>query len=140
MLRRIIVFAFCVALGLGAFAQDVETILHNGNVVTVDSLKPTARANAVADGKILAVGNNREILALKTANTKIIDLKNKTVVPGFIESHAHLAGIGQMLTQLDLTRADSWEEIVQLVATAAKKAKPGDWIIGRGWHQSLWKK
>lgn len=130
----------CFQLAPFVTGQDVDFILRHGNIVTVDPSRPQAEALAIGDGKILAVGLDQEILRLKTDKTRVIDLEGKTVVPGFIESHAHLTGIGRMLTNLDLTQAESWEEIVELVEAAVKKSKPGEWIIGRGWHQSLWKK
>lgn len=130
----------CFQLAPFVTGQDVDFILRHGNIVTVDPSRPQAEALAIGDGKILAVGSDQEILRLKTDKTRVIDLEGKTVVPGFIESHAHLTGIGRMLTNLDLTQAESWEEIVELVEAAVKKSKPGEWIIGRGWHQSLWKK
>lgn len=125
---------------LRANGQQVDWIIHNANVITVDESTPSAEAFAVSDGKILAVGSNAEMLRLKSEETQVLDANGKTIVPGFIESHAHLTGIGAMLTNLDLTKAESWEDIVKLVEGAAQKAKPGEWIIGRGWHQSLWKK
>lgn len=119
--------------------QEATTILTSGNIITVDSERPKAESIAIRNNLILAVGSNEEIDAYRGKETKIIDLQGKTVVPGFIESHAHLTGIGRMLTNIDLTQATSWEEIVELVEAAVKKARPGEWIIGRGWHQSLWK-
>ncbi|MEE2642182.1 MAG: amidohydrolase [Planctomycetota bacterium] len=130
----------CGFSGVKLDAQDVDWVLFNGNVVTVDGKNPAASAIALSGERILAVGNDREVRALCSDSTRVIDLEGKTVVPGFIESHAHLTGIGRMLTQLDLTKATSWEEIVELVQAAVRKAKPGEWIVGRGWHQSLWKK
>lgn len=120
-------------------AADADLILINGNVVTVDQSLPNAEAIAIKDGKILKVGSTKEVLLEKAKGTKVIDLEGKLVVPGFIESHAHLTGIGRMLMNLDLTETKSWDEIVAMVKTSAEKAKPGEWIIGRGWHQSLWK-
>ncbi len=120
-------------------AADADLILINGKVVTVDESVPTAEAIAMKDGKITRVGTTKEVLLEKSNRTKVMDLKGKLIVPGFIESHAHLTGIGRMLMNLDLTQTKSWDEIVAMVKTAADKAKPGEWIIGRGWHQSLWK-
>ena len=122
-----------------AFSQSKGVVLHNANVITVDSDHPSAEAVAIAEGKIVAVGSDKELESYRAKGFDFRDMNGKTIVPGFIESHAHLTGIGNMLTNLDLTKATSWEEIVELVEGAVKKAKPGEWIIGRGWHQSLWK-
>lgn len=120
--------------------QEAELILFNGNVVTVDDQRPHVQAVAIIGDEIFRTGTDAEILKFRSDRTRVIDLHGKTVVPGFIESHAHLTGIGRMLTNLDLTGAESWDEIVEMVKEAVGKARPGEWIIGRGWHQSLWKK
>ena len=59
-------------------------------------------------------------------------------IPGFIEGHGHFTGLGEFRLGLDLREARTWDEIVAQVAGAAKQTKPGEWIVGRGWHQSKW--
>ena len=59
-------------------------------------------------------------------------------MPGFIEGHGHFTGLGDSKLNLELLNTKSWDEIVHMVALAAEKAKPGEWIIGRGWHQEKW--
>ena len=59
-------------------------------------------------------------------------------IPGFIEGHGHFTGVGEFRLGLDLREARTWDDIVAQVARAAKQAKPGEWIVGRGWHQSKW--
>ncbi len=68
----------------------------------------------------------------------MIDLKGQLVIPGFIEGHGHFGGVGEAKLNLELQNAKSWDEIVAMVEQAAKKAKPGEWILGRGWHQEKW--
>ena len=70
--------------------------------------------------------------------TRVIDLHGMLAVPGFIEGHGHFTGVGEFRMGLDLREARTWDDIVAQVARAAKQAKPGEWIIGRGWHQSKW--
>lgn len=115
-----------------------DTILMNGNVYTVDKEKPTAEAIAISKGKIMAVGSNIDIEKLKGEKTEIIDLKGQFTMPGFIESHAHFSGLGFSLIDLNFLKSKNWNEIVAAVAEKAKTAKPGEWIIGRGWHQEKW--
>ena len=112
--------------------------LINGNIVTVDSLVPSAEALAIAGDTILAVGTTEEILALTGDDTRVIDLEGRLAIPGFIEGHGHYMGLGEAQRILDLTKAMSWEEIVAMVEAAADAAAPGEWITGRGWHQEKW--
>ncbi|MCP3919345.1 MAG: amidohydrolase [bacterium] len=120
-------------------AQDApELILTGGRIVTVDEETPEASALAIQDGLVLAVGDDERIAALAGEDTRVIDLEGALAIPGFVEGHAHFLGIGDAMMQLDLMNVDSWEEIVAMVATAAKKAKPGELIRGRGWHQEKW--
>jgi len=71
-------------------------------------------------------------------NTKVIDLKGKFAMPGFIESHAHFLSLGKSKMELDLSKAANWDEIIALIAEATGKAQLGEWIVGRGWHQEKW--
>ncbi|MDQ1351713.1 MAG: hypothetical protein QG657_2018, partial [Acidobacteriota bacterium] len=70
--------------------------------------------------------------------TQVINLDGKTAIPGLIESHGHFTSLGRTKMELDLTKINNWDEAVQMVKQAAEKAKPGEWIIGRGWHQEKW--
>lgn len=120
------------------FAQHADLIIHHANVYTVDPALPYAEAVAVKDGKILFVGSNTAVQRYVGKTTEQIDAAGKFLMPGLIEGHGHIHGMGASLVNLNLMKAKNWEEIVQMVANAAKKAKPGDWIIGRGWHQEKW--
>jgi len=115
--------------------DQANLVLINGNVVTMDDSKMYAEAVAIKDNKILFVGSNDEIENLIGDSTEVIDLNGKFVIPGFIESHAHFIGLGESLINIDLRNAKSWDEIVTKISHAAKNVKPGEWIIGRGWHQ-----
>jgi predicted amidohydrolase YtcJ len=118
--------------------ESADTIFINGKICTVDEKNPQAEALAVAGERIIAVGSNKAIEKLKNEKTQVIDLENKFVMPGFIEGHGHFSGVGQSLINLNFLQSKTWDEIVQMVAERAKTAKPGEWIIGRGWHQEKW--
>ncbi len=118
--------------------QKADLILINGDIATMDDSKPAAEAVAVKNGTIMAVGSNSEIKQLAGTKTKTIDLKGKFLMPGFNESHAHFWGLGEFKQNIDLTGTKNWDEIVALVKEAVKKARPGEWILGRGWHQEKW--
>jgi len=120
--------------------EPADLVLVGGKIVTMDEAKPQAEALAVRGDRIVAVGTSQEIKAYIGGQTRVLDLRGKLAVPGLIDSHVHFMGIGESKQSLDLTKARSWEEIVALVAEAAKRAQPGQWIIGRGWHQEKWDK
>ncbi len=138
--HSVLLLSFCLIL---VSCQDktqgfADTILTNGNVYTVNPEQPTAQALAIRDGLIIAVGSNDEMEKWKGENTKMIDLEGKFTMPGFIEGHGHFSGLGYSLIDLNFLKSKNWNEIVAAVAEKAKTAKPGEWIIGRGWHQEKW--
>jgi len=118
--------------------QESDLVVYNANIITVDENNSKAEAVAVKDGKIIFIGTNEDAEGYFSEKAKIIDAKGKTIIPGFIDSHAHFLGTGQALLNLDLSTAKSWEEIIRKVAEKAKSLKKGEWIIGRGWHQEKW--
>ena len=115
-----------------------DLILINGNVITMDTALPRAQAVAVKHGLISLVGSNEEVMALKRPSTQCLDLEGNTLMPGFIEGHAHLLFLGRSLQELRLEKASKWAEIVKMVAEAVKNCAEGEWIIGSGWHQEKW--
>ncbi|MDB4891081.1 MAG: Amidohydrolase 3 [Gemmatimonadetes bacterium] len=133
----LVVSAFLPAL-VRAQGAAPTLVLVNGHIVTVDSAKPEVQAVAIKGDRIIAVGTTRDIRKLVRSQTQVIDLEGKLAVPGFIDGHGHYMGLGQSKLQLDLTKAHTWDDIVAMVAQAATTAKPGDWIVGRGWHQAKW--
>lgn len=116
-----------------------DTIIINADLYTLGETKEV-RDNAVGiiQGKISIIGNTVDLLSKKSQNTKVIDAKGKFVMPGFIEGHGHFSGLGYSLIRLNLIKSKNWEEIVKAVEEEVKEAKPGEWIIGRGWHQEKW--
>lgn len=134
-MSRVLLILICAT----AFGQPkADLILRNGNIITLDASKPKAQALAAAAGRIVAVGSDREIQTYAGPNTRIIDLGGKLAIPGLIEGHGHFMGLGESKTTLNLRNARNWDEIVAMVAQAAKNAPPGTWILGRGFHQSKW--
>ena len=124
-----------------AMPQDAATlVLTNGKIVTVEEAQPEAQAIAVRGDRIIALGTAADIRRYVGAGTEVVDLHGQLVVPGLIEGHGHFTGIGEAELNLKLMPTTSWDEIVSMVGAAAKTAKPGEWIIGRGWHQEKWTK
>lgn len=115
-----------------------DLVLTNGNFYTVNPDQPTATAVAVRNGKIIFVGDDAGAETFIGEMTMVKDLEGSTVTPGLIESHAHIFGVGTYRMQLNLLGVKSWESVVEQVKEAAALAQPGDWILGRGWHQDKW--
>ena len=126
--------AFAVSL----LAQPADLVLRNGKIVTMNPGAPGAQAIAVRAGKITAVGGDSVAAQWIGPNTRVIDLHGMLAIPGFIEGHGHFTGVGEFRMGLDLREARTWDDIVAQVGRAVKQAKPGEWIVGRGWHQSKW--
>ncbi len=118
-------------------AAQYDTLLFNGNVLTMDT---SGRATAVAfqDGRIAAVGDSRALLAQAGATTARYDLGGRTVVPGFIDPHAHIWKIGHLLTtMLDLRRVHSIGDLCAAVRDRSASLPQGDWLQGRGFNEAM---
>jgi predicted amidohydrolase YtcJ len=138
MLKRALICTFLLIPGAVLAATPADLVLEHGSFATLETTQPTAQALAVKDGRIVALGSDADIQPYIGKATQVIDLKGAFAMPGFIEGHGHFLELGDSLMQLDLTKAKDWDGIVAMVAAAAKKAEPGAWIIGRGWHQEKW--
>jgi hypothetical protein len=101
-------------------ADEVDIIVHNGVVYTVNDSFAVAEAFAVSEGKIVAVGTSKDILK-KYASKEVIDANGQAVYPGFIDAHAHFVGYGQSLFQVDLFGAASFDEVIARVEKFAKE-------------------
>jgi len=112
-------------------------VLKNGKIVTVDCNDSIDEAVAVRDNKIVYVGSNIDVVSLIGPETKVIDLKNRTVLPGFIDSHVHLIGAGRLKIMekeyVDIKYANSVGEVLNKIKERAEKTKKGEWIIGWGY-------
>ncbi|TBM99795.1 amidohydrolase [Hyunsoonleella flava] len=113
-------------------------LIHGGTIYTVDSTQTTAEAVAIKDNKIIFVGNLEEAELYKNENTQLIDLEGNTMTPGFIEGHGHFMGLGYNELNLDLLNTTSYQDVIDAVADRVSTLEPGEWIVGRGWHQSKW--
>lgn len=118
--------------------EKADLIIQNGKIYTVDATNSIVESVAVKDDKILAVGSTDAIQKYKGEQTQVIDLLEKVMTPGFIEGHGHIMGVGYNELNLDLLNVKSYDEMVERVREAVAKAQPGQWIVGRGWHQDKW--
>src|SRR6266498_2528287 len=118
--------------------QPADLVVLNAHIYTADANRPVAEALAVRGGRIAFVGSPRGALALAGPKTERLDLAGRTVIPGIVDAHAHLLGLGQALRTVDLVGTRSYDEVIARVVDRAKTAKPGEWIRGRGWDQNDW--
>lgn len=143
-LKKIAIYAFLVLFLANCQSTTplppIDLILYNGSIYTVDSSRTTVQAIAISKDRIYQLGDNDKILALKEEQTKLIDLHGQFAMPGFIEGHGHFSSLGRSLQNLNFLHAKNWDEITKEVAEEVKTAKPGEWIIGSGWHQEKWDK
>ena len=121
-----------------AAAPPADLVLTNGRIVTVEEGRPDAEAIAISKDRIQAIGSVADIKGMIGPNTQVIDLQGQLAIPGLIESHGHFPGVGGAQLDLNLMNVQSWDEVVRMVAEAVSRAKPGQWIYGRGWHQEKW--
>lgn len=115
---------------------EVDFIVTNAKIYTVDSAFSVAECFAVKDGKFIAVGNSKEILS-KYNSDQILDLKGKYVYPGFIDAHSHFYGYCMTLLQADLRGTKSFEEILEVIKIHDEKYN-SEWVLGRSWDQNDW--
>jgi predicted amidohydrolase YtcJ len=127
-------------LGQTVSAQKIaaDLVIINANARTMDAAKPKAEAIAVMGNKIVAVGSNREIRALISAKTRIIDAKGRLVLPGFNDSHVHFLDGGAGLSSVDLRDAKTPQEFVERIKNFAAKLPKGRWILNGNWDHENW--
>jgi len=118
-------------------AEDVDLLLFNGNIYTVNEKNPSAEAVAVKSQRVVFVGSNEA--AKKFHARRTLDLHSHTVVPGLTDSHCHIFGIGERELTLNLEGTNTLMDFLAKVAQRATKTEPGKWITGRGWIETFWK-
>jgi len=164
MKHRTFLLAAGTALLLAACGPDsanvdtsADLILTNARVYTLDWAEPgrngepapgaptseagwhpDAEAVATRGGDIVFIGSTQDALALRGETTRVVDLAGATVIPGLVDSHAHIFDLGAKLDAIDLTDVATEEEAVALVAEHAKSVPEGEWIFGAGWDEGAW--
>jgi len=115
-----------------------DMIVVNGRIYTVDDSRPMVSAFAVRGGRILFAGSEREVRSLAGPKTRVLNVGGATIIPGMVDAHAHLVGLGNSLANVNLAGSRTLEEVIARTVARGKDAKPGEWIFGRGWDQNLW--
>ena len=139
-MRLLVVLILLVSLSACSSSSNeraAEYVLHNARIYTVDAEQPTAGALAVRNGELLAVGPDADMLDA-FPDAKRVDADGRTVVPGLIDAHAHLMGLGTSLIQADLVGLPSRQATLDTLSAFADTLPQGAWLRGRGWDQNDW--
>jgi predicted amidohydrolase YtcJ len=119
-----------------ASGEVADTILVNGNIVTMNANRSSAKALAVKGGRILSIGEEQAVRALSGESTQIIDLAGRTATPGLIDAHCHLSACGLLGTAyLDVSwpAINTIEQLQEKIAEGIANTPPGEWVVGAGW-------
>jgi predicted amidohydrolase YtcJ len=137
--RHLAAFLLAVTAPATTRAQaPADLIVTARHIYTVDPVRPTVAALAVRGGRIAFAGSVREAMALRGPQTRLLELGERTVIPGIVDAHLHLLGLGQALRMVDLVGTRSYDQVIQRVAARAREVRAGEWIRGRGWNQNDW--
>ena len=157
--RRVLGVAGLLLMAAAAVAQPApaDLLLVNAGVYTLawddpspdgapaanapraaTGFRPDAEAVAVRGDRIVFVGSARGAQAYRGLKTRTMDLRGATVLPGLVDSHTHIVGLGERQSQVDLVGVASEEEAVERVAAFARRIPKGQWILGRGWDEGAW--
>ncbi|MDM7922242.1 MAG: amidohydrolase [Pyrinomonadaceae bacterium] len=128
------------SMSLSAIAQSMpaDMVVLNANIRTMDAKRTVARAMAIVDNKIVAVGTEDQIRAFVGPKTMQINAGGKTIIPGFNDAHVHFLETGQQLSSVDLRDAKSPQEFVERIKNFAAKLPKGRWILGGKWDHENW--
>jgi hypothetical protein len=131
---------FFILLTVSANAQKLtaDLVVINANVHTIDNKNPRAEAFAIKENKIIAVGKTSEIRALIGENTRTIDAEEKTVIPGFNDSHVHFFSIGNQFFSIDLSKVRTPQETIEKIKHYVRFLPKGQWILGGAWNNENW--
>jgi predicted amidohydrolase YtcJ len=114
---------------------NASLLVHSGRIYLRPDPKSRVEALSIVDGRVTKVGSTREVLRLKSAPTRTLDLEGRAAFPGLADSHIHLLGTGMLMRTLDLSKTRSILEIQKMLAKASSGRSRQEWIIGRGWDQ-----
>ena len=128
-----------IAAGGASAAQDAaDLVLRHGTLYRVSAPGAVKGSVAVRGGHIVYLGDDAGVVPFVGPKSEVVELGGRAVTPGLIDAHSHLEGLGAFLEQVDLTGADSFDEVVRRVAERAAKTPAGAWVRGRGWDQNRW--
>lgn len=131
---RVYSFTWSEPMSNGDPAADAPYLRGDGP----SGWRPDAEAVAVKDGRIVFVGSSEKAKRMVGPMTRILDVEGATVLPGLVDSHTHVAGLGELETQVNLIGVETEQEALELVVERARSTPVGEWILGRGWDEGAW--
>ena len=136
----LLLLGLLVVLGCGREPAGGDTlVLHGGTIHTLaDGSAATVEAIALRDAEVVAVGSLEEVRASIDGPVRLVDLQGATVIPGLVDAHAHLQGLGEMLASVDLRDTGSAAECVERARAVESELAEGEWLFGRAWDQNDW--
>ncbi|HEY8512788.1 MAG TPA: amidohydrolase [Cyclobacteriaceae bacterium] len=137
--RLILVLCVLLLASCQVRREPAALVIRGGTIYTMDDANPVVEAVAIRGDTIVFAGSQGDMQRYIGKDTRIIELEGNTMTPGFIESHGHLMETGYKELNLDLSGTTTYEQVMRKVQEAVGRAAPGQWIIGRGWHQDKWK-
>lgn len=118
--------------------MKADIILYNGIIRTQDARTPKATAVAVNGNRILDVGSDEKIMRYQTSATRIIDLENRLLLPGFTDTHFHFYEWALNYESIDFSKTRSFKEMQETITIRAGSLKKGEWVLGQGFNESDW--
>ncbi|HYI77403.1 MAG TPA: amidohydrolase [Chryseolinea sp.] len=139
LFRRNVFYGLLIFFQFACDSRDpADLVVHGGKIYTGNESNHLVEAVAVEGDKIKFIGSEEDVKKFIGQDTKVIDLQGKIMTSGFIEGHGHIMGVGYNELDLDLSQIASYDEMIEKVREAVSKSPPGEWILGRGWHQDKW--
>ncbi|MBL8240231.1 MAG: amidohydrolase [Bryobacterales bacterium] len=123
-------------LWMAMAGEPADLVINNATIYTANPAQPKAKAMAIRNGRIVAIGD--EARAQIGPKTRVMDLRGATVIPGLIDSHVHMSGLGQLLETADLRHVKTVAEVAAIVKARAARVPKGTWIRARNWDQTNW--
>ena len=142
MLKKLLISLLVALFGISSLSTSakiqVDLVVYNAVIYTVDSSFSNCNCFAVTNGRFVAIGNKADIMKQYIAR-QVIDAKGKFIYPGFIDAHAHFYGYALGLHYVDLSTAISEVQMLDILQQfASQHTNPNAWIVGRGWDQNKW--
>jgi predicted amidohydrolase YtcJ len=135
----IVALLCCFVPASVAKTDTADVIFLNGNIYTVNERQPQAEAVAVKGERIIFVGSNADAKKYQGRETRVLDLRGRTVLPGMTDAHYHIQGVGAREVNLNLEGTTSIEDLLARVRARVARTEPGKWVTGRGWIETFWK-